>query len=81
MLIEEEPSRIGARFRTKISISESDYYEGEVEGGKLNGSGTLVLVSKGMTYVGEFLDNQRHGQGSETWADGRSEERRVGKEC
>lgn len=69
--LEEELSPAGRRRSAKIFISEQDYYEGEVEGGRLTGSGRLTISSKGMTYEGEFLDNQRHGQGTETWSDGR----------
>jgi hypothetical protein len=39
-------------------------YEGEIHNGQANGKGKLTL-DDGRRYVGEFKDNQRHGQG--TW--------------
>ena len=33
--------------------------------------GTYSIEGDGSSYVGEWKDNKRHGQGTNTWADGR----------
>ena len=49
---------------------EKDYkYEGEIENGKPNGTGTLIYRN-GTRYVGEYLDGTWNGQGSFYFPDG-----------
>jgi hypothetical protein len=47
-------------------------YEGEKMDGMKHGAGRLR--SKGMTYVGDFQEDQKHGVGTITWDDGRKYE-------
>jgi len=44
-------------------------YEGEIENGKPNGTGTITSPD-GKKYVGEFKDGKEHGKGTYTYPDG-----------
>lgn len=48
----------------------SIHYLGETRNNMANGTGTGVWEKSGGVYKGEWKDNQRHGQGVYTWADG-----------
>lgn len=56
----------------RVELGGGDYYEGEMARGKFHGKGKLVMTSLGLEYEGEWLNNMRHGRGTETWKDGRS---------
>ncbi|MFC3196146.1 hypothetical protein ACFOET_00835 [Parapedobacter deserti] len=46
------------------------HYLGETKESKANGFGTGIWKQSGGVYKGEWVDNQRHGQGTYTWSDG-----------
>lgn len=48
---------------------DEERYEGEMRGGKMNGSGTLSFPN-GMRYEGQFKDNDFHGTGKLTYGNG-----------
>lgn len=66
-----DTEQTGVRDFKRVHLAGEDFYEGEVLDGQLNGKGKLSVISKGMEYQGDWLNNQRHGQGVETWSDGR----------
>ena len=44
--------------------------QGKWENGKINGLGKIVFLETKDTYVGEFKDDKRHGNGQYTWSNG-----------
>ena len=55
----------------RLELSDDKVYEGEIEAGRIQGRGTLAVRSQAYLYSGDFLDNCKHGHGSEVWGDGR----------
>ena len=55
-------------YSTESSNPPDCKYEGEIENGLPNGSGTYTKTD-GATYVGHFKDGLREGQGTFTWPD------------
>lgn len=58
----------------KLTLKNGDFYEGEFVDGCFEGSGVLNKTSEGAVYRGQFKNNMRHGEGVQTWKDGRKYE-------
>lgn len=64
--------------RKRFGFSHEDiensnaYYEGQFRLYQRNGEGTLHGPETGLTYVGQFQNDQFHGKGRHTWPDGGS---------
>lgn len=60
-----EISGNGERF-----FANGNHYIGTFDKGEFNGKGTFTDAVTGEVYVGDFLDNRRHGDGVLTYSDG-----------
>ena len=60
--------------RGKLTLANGDFYEGEFSAGCFEGLGVLNKQSEGAVYRGQFSKNLRHGEGVQTWRDGRKYE-------
>jgi len=58
----------------KLSMGDGSYYEGEFDGGEINGHGLRYFATTGNFYSGEFCAGELHGQGVMRYADGSTHE-------
>ena len=54
----------------KMTFVNGDTYEGEYVEGKRRGHGVYKWKATNSRYVGEFLDNLKHGEGEMVYPDG-----------
>lgn len=54
----------------KNSEGATIHFLGQLSDGRANGTGTGIWQKSGGVYKGDWKDNQRHGNGIYTWADG-----------